>query len=194
MTFPFAPDASLIDEPMKSVTFLDGATTPLTKTLDFIQGSVTVDNLHRVLNEQVNIAGAGKHQAVVHGQPIYPTLTLTGKIDKFTSGTTASGTVSDFWHAQSGTLYAAATNAYPAEATTPSREPHRHVLIEYEKNSTTTVYLAFEGCVITGRSFSDESAGQFEMTLECKGRVWADGVLLCARVGASTSAPTWLPT
>ena len=193
MSFPFAPDGALIDEPMKSVTFLDGTSTPLTKTLDFLQGSFTAEGLHRILNAKVQIQGGGKHQGVVNGERVYPTLTLTGKVDKFTSGATASGTVSDFWHAQPGTLYAAATQAYAVDSPTPSREPHRHVLVEYEKNSSTTVYLAFEACYMDGRSFSDESGGQFEQTLVCTGRVWADGVLLCAPVGATTTAPDWLP-
>jgi hypothetical protein len=194
MSFPFAPDGALIDEPMKSVMFIDGATTPLTKGLDFIQGSFTAEGLHRILNAKVQIQGAGKHQAVVNGERVYPTITLTGKVDKFTSGSTASGTVSDFWHSQTGTLFAAAVNALPADAPTPSREPHRHVVVEYEKNSTTTVYLAFEGCYMDSRSFSDESAGQFEMSLVCTGRVFADGVLLCAQVGATTTPPAWLPS
>jgi len=179
-----------LDKPMRKITLYDGATTPLSFEITLIGGDVSADNLHRFLNEKVDVAGGGKHQGTAHGNPVYPTLTLTARIDKFVSDTVDEGTILDFWHGRTGTLYAAATNAPPAGAVA-SREPYRHVLVEYEKTTAITSNIGFESCVLTGLSFADESQGEFEMSLECKGRVFADDVLLCGRVGASETVPDW---
>lgn len=188
MSYGDAP-SGFLDKPMRKVSYIDGTTpTALEKTLDFQLGDVSASNLHQYLNEKVDVQGNGKHYGTANGDRVYPEFTLTGAFKVFTTGATASGTVRDFWDARAGTLYADAKN------TTDDREEHRHVVIEYEKDSSTTVYLAFEHCIRTNVEFSDESQGQFEETYKCNGRVFADGVLICAEIGASTTVPDWVPS
>jgi len=181
-----------LDKPMRSVTFLDGATTPLTFELVFIDGDVSVAGLHRYLNEQVELQGNGKHHGIAYGNRTYPEIQISGKLDRFASTTTASGTVLDFWHAQTGTAYAAAVSPTPGVAV-KGRENARHVLIEYEKTSAITSYLAFEACTIDPAEFSDDEKGMISMTLKCRGRVFGDGKLIAAEIGASTTLPAWVP-
>lgn len=189
----FGDSLGFLDKPMRKVTYLDGTATPLECEVVYIDGDVTIAGLMQYLNEQVVVGGGGQYHGIVHGDAAFPTVTITGKIDKFSSGVTSAGTIIDFWQATTGTLYAAAVDATPAGALA-GREKHRHVLIEYQKTDTVTSYIALESCTMDSFEFGDEEKGQVQQTHTCRGRVWADGVMIAGRIKASTTAPTWLPT
>lgn len=191
MAFGSAPDG-FIDKPMRKVWFIDGTpTTPLKFELTLIEGDVSASNLVRHLHEMQDEQGGGKHQGISHGNRIYPEVSLIGKLDKFV-GTTVKGTLFDFWNATPGTPYSGALNALPTGAVA-GREPYRHILVEYEKSDSVTSYIGFESCVRTSGQYSDETRGQLEGSYECKGRVIADGQVICAPIGASITPPDWVP-
>lgn len=189
--FGASPDGFL-DVPMRSVTFYDGATTPLTFELVFIDGNVSVSNLHKFLNEQVDLEGNGKHHGTVNGARIYPEIQISGKLDAFVSTTTSGGTLLDYWNAQTSTLYAAAVSPTPGVAKA-GRTPLRHVVISYQQTSTISKRIAFEACAMSPAEFQDDEKGQINMSLRCLGRVFGDGALMCGEVGASTTVPAWVP-
>lgn len=189
----FGDSDGFLDMNMRKVTFIDGtATTPLEFELTYIDGNFSVSELHQYLNERIDVGGAGKYHGPVHGDPIYPSITLAGKLDKFSSGEVSSGTVIDFWQARTGTLYAAAENAPPAGAL-GGRESFRHVVVEYEKADSEVAYMAFESCTLSPYEISDDEKGTISIPLMCMGRVFADGVMIAGRIGSSETAPSWLP-
>lgn len=182
-----------IDKPMRKVTFYDGtATTPLSFELTYIDGDVTASNLQQYLNEGVFLDGNGNYHGDVHGAPIYPEINLSGKLDRFVSATTANGTIFDFFNAQTGTAYADAVNAPPPGALA-GRTAYRHVVIEYEKTTDTTATIAFESCTLNPMEYDDSEKSMVSIPLVCRGRVFADGKIICGRVGVSTTVPDWVP-
>lgn len=188
----FGDSLGHIDKTMRSVTYLDGTATPLECEVVFIDGDVSVSGLSKFLNEKTANEGNGKYHGTTHGNRTYPTFTISAKIDEFSTGVTTAGTVLDFWNSQAGTLYAAAADAIPAGAL-GGREPHRHAVVRYQKTDSVAVTLSFESCNLDAYDFDDEEKGMITMTHTCRGRVFADGVLVSGPVGCSTTAPDWVP-
>lgn len=160
----------------------DTATTPLSHTVTLKDGDISLSNLRSpYLNEEINSQTNGTHKSTMPGERLYPEVTFSARVDTFASGST----LIDFLNGD-GT-YSAVVNT-----DTSSPIPHRHVTLEYARE-TNTRSIALED-VSFGYVINESGSVRLEWTGTVKGRVFADGQLVAREYGASTSVPSWVPT
>jgi hypothetical protein len=131
------------------IELIDGSVAPLSVQVPFDNGDFTFGPLDPDLRETSTYESRGEVVARRRTTRIYPTLSLSAMIEKFTDPTVAQGTVYDFLLAKAGTDYAARVTT--ADGTTGrfcSEVFHCDVRVTWNNNGETST-ITFQDVQIT---------------------------------------------
>jgi len=102
-----------------SITLSDGTATPVTLTLAFDRGDLSISGLKEVLNEDVVIERRGRFVNVAHGNRIYPTFTFSCWVSQFNDSGTAPGNILTWIQRTTGSAYAANVSTFGSGSSIP---------------------------------------------------------------------------
>jgi hypothetical protein len=154
------------------VVLVDGTTpTPLTLTLLFDMGDVSLANMGQSSNELVHLTRRGRYISTAHGDRKFPTITFSEmQVEKASS--TNAGAALDFMKK----LGAHSSNA--STGGSGSKRPYAFNL-RYETEGTdfgddADGTTTFERCYLMDFSFTEGQPNSFSFTVECCGAVTGD--------------------
>lgn len=88
-----------------SLTLLDGTGTPITYSVRFDRGDLSISGLSPDMCEIITFAARHVHIGHAKGAPTYPTISFSMFVTDYT-GDATDGTIQDFFHATAGTPFA----------------------------------------------------------------------------------------
>lgn len=158
-----------------SITLADGTGTPVTITLAYDRGDVSVSGLQEVLNEYAVIERRGRYVNVAHAARKYPTISFSAWLPAWQDSGTAPGCLQAFLLRTASSAYASNVSTSGAGSKVPYTIDFTLAIEGTDFGDSADHTFTAADCLLTDYGFSEAAEGMSaSITLQVLGAFSGD--------------------